>query len=1108
MPPRVGSSFLLLAFVFPAAISVSLAQSPSANITGLVSDSQSGAIAGATVSARNTATGVTSSAITNSTGFYGLMALPIGQYEVTTELTGFKKYVRRGLVLTTGQSLDLAIRLEVGGVTESVTVSGAATAVETRTSDVSQLVESKSIEDLPIGDRRSLNIVNMTGAAVFVSYDTAGKPNFSLAGGRTQSQNFFIDGGSAQNMRLGVGQVDVDPPIETVSEVKILSNNYSAEYGGSSGGVIIASTKSGTNRVQGSLFEYLRNEKLDAANFFAPVVGIEKVRAPLRYNVFGGTIGGPVMVPRLYKGTDRTFFFYAYEGSRRNEGSTRTFTVPTVAQRGGDFSRSSNPIYDPATTVVREGRNVRQIFPGSIIPASRIDPVGMRLIEFYPLPNRDPDNLSGANNFRSNFGVLLTRNNHTAKVDHNVTDNDKLSFRYLYNSDNRTQTSVFPREAGDTVTDLLRHVNFVYLGYTKVLTPTLLNEARFTYGNRVNWETSKGLGADWATQLGIRGVSDGAFPTVNVAGYQTMGASNQERRQFPIQQYQIIDNLSWVKGRHSAKFGIEYRRSMNYEISRPSLAGVFGFTPLLTGQPGTAASGNGAASMLLGLAQTFSSRETDLLDRNSVYWSAFAQDSWLISRSLTLNLGVRWEVDTPIVDANGHMNGFDMNAINPVSNTPGVVRFAGVNGWPVKPYRTDLNNFAPRFGFAWKPFGDDRTVVRGGYGIFFGHPFDAAVPNSASLGFEKSLSLASPDNGITPAMTLRQGISGGLSFPVRDDSFGAVPVGRPATTAVTFYEAGRSSPYSHQYNLGVQRELRGQVLVEASYLANLSRKLPSPNLSINQIRPEVLGPNNQSQRDRPYPQFNTVSLLLPTLGVSNYHALAVRAEKRFSRGLNFLATYTWSKVLNNTSEGPAQVGADGGPYSDLYNRRLDYGPGGNDVRHRMTWSTVYELPFGRGHRYLSQGPLRYIAGDWSFGLLALLQGGAPVTVEAQVDTRNAFASGALRPDLLGNPNLSADRRTLNQWFDTTAFRQPAAFRNGTAGVGIIRADGKVNFDLSALKSFPWGERRKVQLRGEFFNLFNHPNFGTPGRIFGAPGFGVVSSADPARRAQVGLRVVF
>ncbi len=1102
LPDMIASGMGFRELVWLAMIGAALAQSPEASISGVVTDAQGAVIAGAKVEARNTSTGVITAAESNPSGFYSLRFLPIGEYEVTVEHPGFRRYVRKGMLLTTGQDLGLDVSLELGAVTESVNVTTAVSTLETRTSDVGQLVETKTIEDMPLGDRRSMNMIKIIGGAVFVNYDNGQKPNFSLAGGRTQSQMFWIDGGTAQNMRLGIGQIDVDPPAEVVQEMKVVSNNYAAEYGGSAGGVIIATTKSGTNRFHGSLFEYLRNDKLDAANFFAPIgPDGQKQRAPLRYNVFGGTAGGPIWHAK-------TFFFFSYEGSRRRDGNTRTLTVPTALNDAGDFSQTFNAqgklilIYNPESTQTQGGRTTRDPFQGNRIPKDRLDPVALNLLQFYPAPNRPPDNVSGANNFRSNYVTALTRNNYFAKVDHNLGAKDKISGRYLYNSDDMANTSVFPIPAAETMIDALRHQHYFYGSWTRVITPSLINELRFTYGTRINHQITKGLGGNWPSKIGIKGVPEDAFPEFAAAGVTAIGSNQQERRQFPIQQYQLVDNLSWVHGRHTLKFGGEIRPSYNYEVNLPTGSGSFSFTTQPTGLPGNAATGIGFASLLLGFPNSLALRQTEVLDRHNWYLAGFAQDEWTVRKSLTINIGLRWETDTPIVDANNRMNGFDLKAINPVSGTPGVVRFAGLDGWPVRPYRTDWNNFGPRLGFAWKPFGSEKTVIRGGFGIFFAHPFDSGQPSSGSLGFELSANLNSPDNGITAPFLLRNGVPGvSVTAPKLDDSFGAVPVGKNATTAVTYFDPDRVTGYSQQFNFGIQRELASGTVVEVSYLGNLSRKLPSTNLPINQIRPDILGTDHMSQKDRPFPQFSNVTIIAPTLGVSNYHAGVVRLEKRFARALSVLSTYTFSKFLDNANEAGGALGAEGGSYSNYYDRRPDYGPSENDIRHRFTWSSVYEIPS-------MSNAARYILGGWSVGSVITLQSGPPFTVTTQTNTTNAFSAGALRADVFHNPNLSGSQRTLSRWFDTDAFGQPATFQFGNQAKDLLRSAGLANFDFSVLRNFPIREYAKLQLRGEFFNIFNHPAFGVPGHVLGGPGFGVVSSAGPGRTIQLGLRVAF
>ncbi len=487
------------------------------------------------------------------------------------------------------------------------------------------------------------------------------------------------------------------------------------------------------------------------------------------------------------------------------------------------------------------------------------------------------------------------------------------------------------------------------------------------------------------------------------------------------------------------------------------------------------------------------------------YLRAFVQDDWTVSPCLTLNLGLRWETDTPMFDTGNLFNGFDSAGINPVSGTPGVVKCMGMNGFRTNAYNGDWNNFGPRVGFAWKPFQSTGTVIRGGYGIFYAHPFDAGVPNQATLGFSTSIAINSPDNGLTFPFTLRQGAPAPVS-QVLNDSFGAVPVGKTPTTAVTYFDPGRRTGYAHQFNLGVQHELKGAMVVEASFISNDGRKLPNTTLPIDQLSPTILGPQHQSQADRPFPQFSGVSIIAPTLATSNYYAGMVRFEKRFSHGLNLVASYTRSKFLDNSTEAGSALGANNGPYSNYYNRRADYGYSANDIPNRFSFSSVYELPFGAGKRWLTSGPVAYAAGGWSLSDVTTVQSGPPVTVVTQTNTTNSFSAGSLRPNALRDPNLSD--RTVTQWFDSAAFAQPAAYQFGNEGVGIVRAAGLVNFDISLQRFFKVMERVRFQFRAEFFNAFNHTNFGLPATTFGSPTFGQVTSSGPARQIELGMRIQF
>jgi len=647
--------------------------------------------------------------------------------------------------------------------------------------------------------------------------------------------------------------------------------------------------------------------------------------------------------------------------------------------------------------------------------------------------------------------------------------------------------------------------NFLFAD-THTWSNSLVMGVRYSFAHRIWHAMSAGLGGNAVKEIGLTGVPAGAFPAMTVAGVAALGSSN-ERLQSPIRQHQWAANFTYARGHHIVKFGSEIRKSINVDINRPSISGDFGFATTGTGLPGDAKTGFGMASFLLGFANSFSLRDTDPLDRYSWYLAGFLSDDWKITPDFTLNLGVRWETDTPIIDKNDRMNGFDMTSINPVSGTPGVVRFAGTGGWPRRPYEPDWNNFAPRLGFAWRVLGSPRWVLRGGYGVFFEHPFAHGVPNAASLGFERSAALSSPDNGITPALLLAQGVNVTLQPPVRDDRFGAVPPGKPATTNVAFYEAGRRTGYSQQFNLTLQRELPGNMVIEISGLGNLGRKLPITTLSINQVPPALMGPGSAQAR-RPFPQFNNVQILVPTMGAHNYYAGSVRLEKRLSHGFSLLASHTWSRNIGIIDQSGSGTLGDDQIFQDYYNRRLDKGPLSIDIVHRFSASAIYDLPWGKGRRWLSQGPAAALLGGWTIGSIVNVQSGGPFTVTMQTNTTNAFSAGALRANLLRDPNLPAEQRRLDRWFDTDAFAAPPPYTFGNAGRGIVRADGRVNFDFSLNKNFPWGERRGVQLRVDLFNAFNHPDFGLPARAMGAPAFGTVTSASAPRVIQLGLRMEF
>jgi hypothetical protein len=1121
-------SLLLASLLLALGDSVGLAQTNLGSITGIITDPQGAIVPDAAVTATNVATGLRTSTKSNSAGIYLLTSLPLGTYTVSVEHTGFGKYIRQGITLDAGQRLGLDIALKVGGVQETVSVTGEAPLIQDRTSTVDTTIEPKSIEALPLSGRKTLNVVALSGAAVFIAYPNTptGSPSFTLAGGRGRSQMSYIDGGSSQNSRIGNPLIDTDLPSDAVAEVKLLANSASAEFGASAGGVVMTTTKSGTNQFHGSAYENFRNDALDAPGFFAPINSNgHKVAPQLRYNVYGGTIGGPIK-------KNKTFFFVSYEGQRLHSGNTLTLTVPTLLQRQGDFSQTFNAsgaqikIYDPATTTITNGRAIRTQFPNNVIPPNKIDPVALKVLDYFPKPNQAPINAAGANNFSGVRVSIIPSNLIFTKFDHNFSDKDRISARYMRLAGTGSISSPFPNNgAGDPGpgSDLAeRWAVRIFANWTHTVNPNQLNEFRFAYNDRLFHQLSAGLGGGYPSKLGLTGVPDTAFPQFAPASFSSLGSTSQQRVESPIRTYQYIDNYSWSRGHHQFKFGGEVRRSFHGDVQQSTVSGAFGFSANGTAtQSATSASfsgGNGLATMLTGFVTSFTEVSTLSLERHMYYFAAFAQDDWTVSRKLTLNLGLRWEVDTPMVADDLHMNSFDPKQTNPVSGTPGVVKFVGVNGWPISPYDTHWANFGPRVGFAWKPF-SSKTVVRGGFGLFYAHPFDNSPGNTVSLGFGTSANLATPDNGITPAFYLKSGVPT-VTNPTLNDSFGAVTVAQAAagktTNSVTFLDPHRAVGYSQQFNLGIQQELSGNLVVEVSMLGNLSRKFANANLSLNQITPQVLsslqaqGITTALQQYRPFPQFTDVQIQFPTNGVSNYYALLLRADKRFSRGLSFGANYTWSKYLGNIDEPGTALGNGVGSliYQDAYssNKRANYGPTADDVVHRLNFHWIYELPFGTGRRWLANNPLRYLVGGWSLGNISTFQSGAALTITNQTNTCNCFSAGPQRPNLTGDPN--AGNQSVGAWFNTAAFAQPAAYTFGNAGVGIVRGPGLIQVDMSLIRDFKLTEKFHTEFRSEVFNVINHTNFGNPGTTFGSSTFGVISSAGAARQIQLGLRITF
>ena len=1055
-------------------------------LTGTVNDSTGAVIPGAVVTVRNVATGVSQTAETTENGGYNFPFLQPGEYELAAESAGFKRFSQRGITLETGFSRTVNIALVVGEVSETVTVEASTPLLETESSTVGQFVERTTVMNMPVESRRSASLVRLMGMVVY-SQEAGGEqiPRFSMAGGRSMNQMWQLDGAVTQNMALGVPQLSLNPPAESLQEFKAETGNYSAEFGRAGGGLILMTTRAGTNEYHGAIYEFFRNDKLDTRTFFAPDV------APLRYNIFGGSYGGPIK-------KDKTFFFANYEGARRRDGVTiSNSTVPHPIEVGGDFSnRAGFTLIDPVT---------REPFPNNVIPESRMDPLGRRLAELYPAPNAaSPLDRAPRNNYVVNVSDALQQDYLTTRVDHNVGDNDKIFGRLALVRAPQTVAAVFPDPEIDNRggTRSNRHVNIVGSWFHN-FAPTVINEARYMYGNRMHINRAFGTGSGVNGELGIEGVNPDAFAQVTAQGYSNLGSGTHERIQKPILTQQFDDTLTWLKGSHQVKMGVGFRYSLNRDDQNAATGGRFGHNARATG--------DGLASLLLGWTTSGRLIDTDLLEVRTDYYAGFIQDDWKVRPNLTLNLGLRWELDTPRFERNNRQSGVDLTAINPVSGTPGAMTFAGINAdkWA---HEFDKNNFGPRVGLAYR-LGDD-TVIRTGYGLSYNGAYARAVPNSTAFGFSLDGSFNSPDNNLSPAFIL----SDGMPPVVREEltpGFGAVPVGQPAVLAPDFFEQDHSNGYMQQWNLTIQRQLGFDMVAEIGYIANMGHKLGGADVDINMI-PLVdgRGPAQARQADRPYPQYQGVIHKSPDWGNSSYHALNAKIEKRYSSGLNFLANYTWSKFLDDIEASNELGGESGNGYQHIALRHLDKALSGNHVAHRFVVSGVYELPWGKSRQFgISNPVLNAFLGDWGLGSVLEARTGTPFGVIEQVNTLNAF-SASQRPHLLGDIEKTAgwrDNVKGTTYFDTSVFVAPGAGVVGSAPRNVCCGPGFLGWDASVHKWFNFTERWRLQFRSDFFNVLNRANFANPGLNRGGPGFGEIASVvggSTGRQVQLSLRLEF
>ncbi|MCC6858906.1 MAG: carboxypeptidase regulatory-like domain-containing protein [Bryobacterales bacterium] len=1082
--------FLLLA-------SAVMAQNVTGTIVGTVTDATGAVVTNSSITVIDEQTNIETKAAASATGEYVVANLPPGTYTVRAELSGFKPSVTRGVRLLANRSSRVDIILEPGAVTQTVEVQASAPVVNSESATIGNVLEANVITTIPLNGRTLDRLIRISAG---VTSDSASNPRVagSAYWGGIQ---FTVDGamyndtgngGGAYSYRNGLATL---PSVDAISEFKIDSNNQKAEFEASVAVTVVS--KSGTNDLHGSALWFNRNKEFAARYYYthAPTP-----KPAYNRNEFGYTLGGPVYIPGVYNGKNKTFFFHSYEGLRERTAPNYLNSVATQAMRDGDFS-GLPALVDPLNGMP---------FPNNRVPASRIDARSKALIDYVPLPNTAGEGPAGTlRNYRWTIGNISDINRYGVRVDHRFSEKDSIWVHLNHSKGYPYFVAVgYPSGYGNW-TNGGYSTQSANLTWNHTLSPRTLNEFRFVYFRHAS--TRQGMNRDFnplSLFPGLYPVSFGGLPNMNITNHVAIGdygGSDPGSELTP----QFIDNVTLVRGRHTIKLGADI--ALHKVLSPPAVAGMgsglannsglgrFDFNGRYTlGGPGTAQPAHAFGDFLLGypVAAYRSTTSPNLLFTSPRY-SFFIQDDWHVSSRLSLSFGLRYMYQSPWGERNDTLSNFDFSSGKLVIQSDklpsqaqqrlvdayGIV-LASQAGVPVEDLRADKNNFGPRFGFAYRPFGDAKTVVRGGAGVYYNFlpvfigfrqrgfnnpPFLLAESFEAAAGYTPSISLASPFPG------------GGAISP---------------NANVTAVEKDIRNSESYQWNLTVEREVRPNLGVRASYVGNHSTHLPWYNYSINLSRTQIPG---AIQPNRPYQPWADI-LLLAGGGNSILHQLQLEAVQRYSSGLSFQAEYSWNRSLDD-------VPVVGGP-QDPYNARADRGNSDQIRRHIFTFAGSYELPFGPGRKFLSAAHpvVKHLAGGWQFSSILYLRTGTPFSPSFTA-TQTGWRGG--RPDRVKDIPLYPEEQTMGQWFNPAAFTTPALYTFGNAARNLLFTPGDIVIDGSILKDFAVYERLKVQFRAEFFNMPNHFNWGGPGSNISVPStLGRISSGGEARVVQFGLKILF
>lgn len=1153
--------------VFPA---VAWCQGNFGGVTGHVSDVSGAAVAQATVTLINSATGVTTTVATTQDGVYVIASVPPGNYQLTVTNSGFKKFNEQSLVITTGTTVTLDVKLTLGSAQETVEVTSTAAELQTTSAEIGTTMPEQAMLDLPIslggsatiGASGRRQIENFT----FLTPGVQGNQwNKNINGVPAFSQEILIDGVDMQDIGAPGMIAESTPPYEAVSEFKVQNTLYPAEYGNGLG-VENYTLRSGTSRFHGDLFEFVRNDKFDALGFFAPPPGQAPV---LRQNEFGGTIGGPLPIPKINGGENKTFFFGSYSGFRLRGGlpTSGLVSLPSMQERnangnGYDFSDYPYPIFDPTTTVCSGGSCTRQQFPGNIIPANRVSPIALKVLALIPNPQFPGYNA----NYIDHSSQPSSDDDFSIKIDHTINSKQQLSGAYWKNIANTTINGPVAGPLNPQFRNTPTRATNVRINYTDMISPTLVNHIAFGYtGSKPTWSYFSPDTRQGNQTLQIPGIPLDApgYPLLMMSGYPWLGNANTSGLLDYFQNWGGSDDVTWVTGKHTVKFGLTYRFRKMSSFDPRGEAGEFNFSNLSTSQPSNAANfgtwGNGFASFLLG--DVFSaSRAVPAPERffTDKFIEPYIEDWVQLTPKLTATLGLRYELPDYAYETNGNLSELSLTRPNPgAGNLPGALIFLGDG-----PGRTGTKNmfgryykaFSPRVSLAYSP--DGKTAVRLGYGVFRFFPNYGRLNgcNYWCQGFGYTQTLASSDSGITPAMNLDQGFpASNITLPDLDPTL--------ANNGEVAYVNARSyyPSFTNSWTLDIQRQLPLNIMADIAYVGSNTTGLPTGVQNLNQVNPKWLSLGNElnsnisclsdgscpmsiaagvkspypafngsiAQALRPYPQFAILDDMYQPTGSSNYQAIQVRLQKMYSNGLSFLVAYTLSKNIGiQGADTFGDTAGGGATYSlNTYDPKLERSLVGIDQTHVLTLSWSYALPFGHGKPFLgtAHGVVNEIVGGWNLNAVQTYQSGVPISLVGGpfLPIFNFGGYGGNRPDwnpALGSGRSSVSMANFNPYTDRylvpTPFSDPAPFTFGNTRPTQpnLRNPAYYDEDVSVLKRFAVGssEAKYFEFRAECFNLFNRTVFGgIDANIDDTANFGkIFSQTNTPRVIQFGGKFVF